>query len=547
MGVVVVVQRRLYRRNRPHDRKVERHDRQPAARVGAHDLHTRHPRPRQVRGVEAGQIGREHDRADRVRPRRERDAVRNKVSNQRRRPVGKVLVVQRQTDRRAGRWPRTVRDRDRLLRRRRVAVAVRDLVAERGRRRTDQTRHRIKRPHTRLRHRVGAVGIRIRQPRQRNRRLDTANRDRRHNRPVRTLAVVRKHVAADGPGRIFRNRLRRIIDRRRNIVDDLDGQCCRGGVAVGVGHDDLEVVELSAIGSLDGIVVGGIDQRVGVGHLTGHGIEAGDLQHSERSRHGIAGQSAITDDDDTTDRHGGNAIRRVDRERAALLFQIGRGLGAVGQAGLGYLRVATLDGRDEIENLHAIVFFFHARRQDLVERRPVKYEFRRWQQRRHGEWIADAALGRRQACAGPPLASTTVAGRDLDIGDAERRGQGRRRNLDAADDDADDLERCAFCRDRVLERNFSAVWLTQDQVFAIDDDVVDRGAFRQDENLARRIDDHALGRDFLADFGLCQSERRFQILSVGAAVVDDRLQPMLEAGVVVWACLATLHELQLSL
>ena len=161
----------------------------------------------------------------------DRSRVRRRIVN-RRRPVGRqpgLVDIQRLV--RHQRRLRRARHLDRELRRRRVAVAVRDLVAE-------HLRRAVRRKARRVRHRVGVGSVRI----QRQRAVHARNGHLRRHRTVRRRTigaqlVVSKHVA-----------------RRCRTVHALHG----AGVAQGdwaiVTEDDLAAdAELRDIGVAVGI------------------------------------------------------------------------------------------------------------------------------------------------------------------------------------------------------------------------------------------------------------------------------------------------------
>ncbi|KFC76120.1 hypothetical protein FG93_00002 [Bosea sp. LC85] len=253
MAVVIAVQSCRDRRHIAGNRQVERHDRRRS--VLADDLRARHPRPAQP-AAQCRQVGREHDRGDRIRARCEADAVRGGVRTGRRRTARQVLVVQRQRNRSARHRAGAVRHRDRLHCCIGVAIAIGDPIGEA---RADPgriglTRRRIEAPGP---IRLETVDAQCRGEligpgdqharRERHQHARARQLHMRQRRPVRALRVIRQQIAADRPGRILRNRLTRIVHGVGAVIleRELDRRLRNGGngIVVGVGHRRSDVNE----------------------------------------------------------------------------------------------------------------------------------------------------------------------------------------------------------------------------------------------------------------------------------------------------------------
>ena len=276
VAVVIVVQRRGDRGGGAGHAQGQGHHRGGAVAAGDRGGVGAHPgQP----AAQTRQVGGEDDARDRIRARREHDVAAGAVGPRRSGAVGKVLVVERQGDRRTGLRPGAVGDGDRLHRIRGIAVAVGDPVAERGIDfgGVDEAIGRIEGPIAIGSDRVYSVGGRELECSTAKRRpgcdgdIVVAKIDMRNHCAVSTGDVVGKHVTADRAFCIFGNHHHSIVARDRLIVDDPDRQGAGGGVAVGIGDHDREGIG----GALS---IGIVGQGVAVGE--GIGAVAGDGQHT---------------------------------------------------------------------------------------------------------------------------------------------------------------------------------------------------------------------------------------------------------------------------
>ncbi|KFC76119.1 hypothetical protein FG93_00001 [Bosea sp. LC85] len=131
----------------------------------------------------------------------------------------------------------------------------------------------------------------------------------RQRRAVRALRVIRQQIAADRPGRILRNRLTRIANRIRRVVDDVDHQAAgRGRIAVGIAHHQRKARR--------GIVARGVvEQRVAVADRAGAGRRVVAVRRRQRPARPVGEALRCARQDMPAQRHQRHAVRRAEADR----------------------------------------------------------------------------------------------------------------------------------------------------------------------------------------------------------------------------------------
>ena len=316
----IVAQRRRHRdiaararRDRARRAQVQRHCKQRVAQVEeALDLRPRHQLPENVRAARPVQVRHQTRRAGKrkrgqiVRPRRERQRrcavhFRRQARVRTRRPRRRQRrLVEIQCHRRGRRRHRAVIDRDRLCRRRGVAVTVRDLVGEAraNARGIVQVGVRIERPGpVRLegvdsvrRRELEHAAAKVRPGRDRNQPGPKVHAG--HRRAVRALRVVRQQIGARRSAVGLDHRQGRSRRSRRYVIDDgdIDRRC--GRVAVDVRHSHGQAFEQGIV-ALHRRVLLVVKKRIAVAHrgaiepgdresVAGGGRERGRREHAVR-------------------------------------------------------------------------------------------------------------------------------------------------------------------------------------------------------------------------------------------------------------------------